>query len=100
MDYGVIYIKICPSGGGEWIKYCHILSSTPPSFQQNVRDIANTFLFMIENYDKCNNNAFNVGLSSANCSKLVLAETIKKYISNIRITVKYLKQTSLNLPLI
>lgn len=41
MDYGVIYIKICPSGGGEWIKYCHILSSTPTSFQQNVRDIAN-----------------------------------------------------------
>ncbi len=41
MDYGVIYIKICPSGVGEWIKYCHILSSTPTSFQQNVRDIAN-----------------------------------------------------------
>ena len=36
----------------------------------HVRDIANTFLFMIENYKECNNNAFNVGLSSANMSKL------------------------------
>jgi hypothetical protein len=43
MEYGVIYIKICPQKGtpGEWIKYCHILSSTPTSFQQNVREIAN-----------------------------------------------------------
>ena len=41
MDYGVIYVKVCPKGQGEWIKYCHILSSTPESFQKNVRDIAN-----------------------------------------------------------
>lgn len=43
MEYGVIYIKICPPKGspGEWIKYCHILSSTPKSFQENIRDISN-----------------------------------------------------------
>ena len=43
MEYGVIYIKICPPKGhkSEWIKYCHILSETPKSFQQNVREIAN-----------------------------------------------------------
>lgn len=43
MEYGVIYIKICPSKGspGEWVKYCHTLSSTPKSFQENVREIAN-----------------------------------------------------------
>ena len=41
MEYGVIYIKLCPKGPGEWIKYCHILSSTPDSFQQNVKEIAN-----------------------------------------------------------
>ncbi len=42
MEYGVIYIKICPEKGspGEWIKYCHILSSTPLSFQQNAKEIA------------------------------------------------------------
>jgi len=58
----------------------------------HVRDIANTFLFMIENYEKCNNNAFNVGLSSANCSKLVLAETIKKYIPELVIVQNDFKQ--------
>ncbi len=41
MEYGVIYIKICPKGSGEWIKHCHILSSTPMSFQQNVKEIVN-----------------------------------------------------------
>ena len=43
MEYGVIYIKICPKKGtpGEWIRYCHILSATPKSFQQNAEDIAN-----------------------------------------------------------
>ena len=43
MDYGIIYIKICPPKGssGEWIKYCHIFSSTPKSFQQNVKIIVN-----------------------------------------------------------
>lgn len=58
----------------------------------HVRDIANTFLFMIENYEKCNNNAFNVGLTSANCSKLVLAETIKKYIPDLVIVQNDFKQ--------
>ena len=43
MEYGVIYIKICPKKGtpGEWIRYCHILSATPKSFQKNAEDIAN-----------------------------------------------------------
>jgi nucleoside-diphosphate-sugar epimerase len=58
----------------------------------HVRDIANTFLFMIENYEKCNNNAFNVGLTSANCSKLVLAETIKQYIPDLVIVQNDFKQ--------
>jgi nucleoside-diphosphate-sugar epimerase len=58
----------------------------------HIRDIANTFLFMIENYEKCNNNAFNVGLTSANCSKLVLAETIKQYIPDLVIVQNDFKQ--------
>ena len=48
----------------------------------HVKDIANTFLFCIENYDKMRGDVFNVGLSDANLSKLELAQTIKKYISN------------------
>jgi hypothetical protein len=41
MEYGVIYTKICPKDGtpGDWIKYCHFLSETPKSFQENVATI-------------------------------------------------------------
>lgn len=56
------------------------------SFKRNyihVRDIANTFLFVIENYDKCVGEPFNVGLSSANLSKLELAQRIKQYIPDL-----------------
>ena len=49
----------------------------------HVRDIANTFLFMIENYEKCNNNAFNVGLTSANLNKKQLADVIKTFVPDL-----------------
>jgi nucleoside-diphosphate-sugar epimerase len=49
----------------------------------HVQDIARTFEFMITNYDRCKGQAFNVGLSTANLSKLELAETIKKYVPNL-----------------
>jgi nucleoside-diphosphate-sugar epimerase len=58
----------------------------------HVRDIANTFLFMIENYEKCNNNAFNVGLTSANCTKLELAKIIQKYVPDLIIVQNDFKQ--------
>jgi nucleoside-diphosphate-sugar epimerase len=58
----------------------------------HIRDIANTFLFMIENYEKCNNNAFNVGLTSANCTKLELAQTIQKYVPDLVIVENNFKQ--------
>jgi hypothetical protein len=43
VEYGVIYIKVCPKKGtpGEWIRYCQILSATPKSFQKNAENIAN-----------------------------------------------------------
>ena len=49
----------------------------------HVQDIARTFEFMIENYDKCSGQPFNVGLSTANLSKLELAEKIKEHIPNL-----------------
>ena len=49
----------------------------------HVRDIAYTFLFCIENYEKMNNNVFNVGLSDANLSKMELAKKIKEYFPNL-----------------
>jgi nucleoside-diphosphate-sugar epimerase len=58
----------------------------------HVRDVVNTFLFMIENYEKCNNNAFNVGLTSANCTKLELAQTIQKFIPDLVIVENNFKQ--------
>lgn len=58
----------------------------------HVLDIARTFLFIIENYNRCKGQAFNVGLSSANCSKLELAETIKKYVPDLVIKQDEFKQ--------
>ena len=58
----------------------------------HIRDIANAFLFMIKNYEKCNNNAFNVGLTSANCTKLELAQTIQKFVPDLVIVENNFKQ--------
>ena len=49
----------------------------------HVKDIALTFLFCIENYNKLRGEVFNVGLSDANLNKLELAETIKKHIPSL-----------------
>jgi len=49
----------------------------------HVKDIANAFCFCIENYDKMNNDVFNVGLSDANLSKMELALKIKNHIPNL-----------------
>lgn len=49
----------------------------------HVQDIAQTFEFMIRNYNQCKGQVYNVGLSTANLSKLELAETIKKYVPNL-----------------
>lgn len=53
------------------------------SFKRNyihVRDIARAFVHCIENYDKTNNEIFNVGLSEANVSKLQLCQEIQELI--------------------
>ena len=51
----------------------------------HVQDIAQTFEFVINNYDRCRGQAFNVGLSTANLSKLELAERIKQYVPKLAI---------------
>ena len=58
----------------------------------HVRDVVNTFIFMIENYEKCNNKAFNVGLSKANLTKLELAKTIQKFIPDLVIVQNEFKK--------
>lgn len=49
----------------------------------HVKDIANTFLFCIQNYTNMNNDVYNVGLSDANLSKMELAQKVKKYFPNL-----------------
>lgn len=51
----------------------------------HIKDVANAFLFGIENFEKMKGQAFNVGLSSANLSKKELVEKIKKYIPSFYI---------------
>lgn len=49
----------------------------------HVQDIAQTFEFMIDHYDRAVGQAFNVGLSSANLSKLELAQKIKEHLPGL-----------------
>jgi len=51
----------------------------------HIRDVARAFIHGIENFDKMRGNAFNVGLSDANISKLELCDKIKEYIPKFTI---------------
>lgn len=53
----------------------------------HVRDVTKAFLHAVDNYDKMNGNAFNVGLSSANLSKLELCAKIKEQVPGFVWTV-------------
>ena len=58
------------------------------NFRRNfihIRDIADTFIFCIENIKNLKNDVYNVGLSSANLTKRELAEKIKVHIPNLNI---------------
>ena len=58
----------------------------------HVRDVAKAFIHLVENYETCNNNAFNVGLTSANMSKLQLAQKIKEFIPSLVIIEEQFKE--------
>lgn len=51
----------------------------------HIGDVAEAFLFGIENFDKMKGSAYNLGLSDANLSKRELAEKIQKYIPSLYI---------------
>lgn len=48
----------------------------------HIDDVADTFIFIIKNWNKSKNQIFNVGLSKANLSKKDLCQIIKKYLNN------------------
>ena len=51
----------------------------------HIRDISAVFLHAIANYDSMNGEAYNVGMSDANLSKMELCIKIKKHLSNFHI---------------
>ena len=51
----------------------------------HVRDVAKAFQFVIDNHDRMQGEAFNLGLSSANLTKRELAEKIKGYVPELHL---------------
>ena len=67
-------------------KYIVVFEKT---FKRNfihIQDVANVFLFMLENYDKYKGDVFNVGLSNANLSKQELLEKIQTHVKNFAVS--------------
>ena len=61
-----------------------------PHFRRNfihVRDVVNAIIFTMKNFDRMKNNVFNLGLSTANISKIMLAKKIKKQYKNLQIKI-------------
>ena len=59
------------------------------NFKRNyihIKDVCAAIMFSIENFQKVKNETFNLGLSSANLSKLELCNKIKEYIPNFEIS--------------
>lgn len=54
----------------------------------HVKDVSETIIKMIKNFNNYKNNIFNLGLSNANITKFQLAKKIKKYIKNLIIIKK------------
>ncbi|MBT7609911.1 MAG: NAD(P)-dependent oxidoreductase [Bacteriovoracaceae bacterium] len=46
----------------------------------HIQDVINAFVFAIENFDKMKGEAYNLGLSDANLTKMQLCEKIKEYL--------------------
>jgi len=61
-----------------------------PNFRRNfihIYDVVSAFLFAINNFNKLKNNIYNLGLSSANLTKLDLAKKIKRYQKDLIIKI-------------
>ena len=61
-----------------------------PHFRRNfihVRDVVDALIFTITNFNLLKNNVYNLGLSSANISKIMLAKKIQKQYKRLRIKI-------------
>jgi nucleoside-diphosphate-sugar epimerase len=63
-----------------------------PHFRRNfihVSDVVEGIIFAIKNFSKMRSNVYNLGISSANITKLQLAKKIKKYNNKVSIKIIY-----------
>jgi len=61
-----------------------------PHFRRNfihVRDVVNAIIFTMKNFNKLKSNVYNLGLSSANISKIMLAKKIQKQYKKLKIKI-------------
>ena len=61
-----------------------------PHFRRNfihVRDVVNAIIFTMKNFNRLKDNVYNLGLSSANISKIMLAKKIQKQYKKLRIKI-------------
>jgi len=61
-----------------------------PHFRRNfihVRDVVNAIIFTMKNFNKLKNDVYNLGLSSANISKIMLARSIQKQYKKLKIKI-------------
>jgi nucleoside-diphosphate-sugar epimerase len=61
-----------------------------PHFRRNfihVRDVVNAIIYTMKNFNRLKNNVYNLGLSSANISKIMLAKKIQKQYKKLRIKI-------------
>ena len=61
-----------------------------PHFRRNyihIDDVVNGIIYAIKNFNKLKHNVYNLGLSSANLTKLRLAMKIKKQLKYLKIKI-------------
>ena len=61
-----------------------------PHFRRNfihIRDVVRAIIFTMKNFNRLKNNVYNLGLSSANISKIMLAKKIKKQYKKLKIQI-------------
>ena len=52
-----------------------------------MRDVVQAIIFSIQNFNKLKSNIFNLGLSSANITKIQLAKKMQKKVKNLKINI-------------
>ena len=61
-----------------------------PNFRRNfihIKDVVRGIVFSIKNFDKLKSNVYNLGLSSANITKIDLVKKIKKQLKTLKIRI-------------